>query len=268
MLIGQISKKVRIRGRNMPKNIRFIISALIVAASVSSTGCAGQWKAGQKDPLPTSSKTFIEDELTQAADRTQRKLAELVALNETQTGRTAPSPTPPPASGDLAKEIVCTYDDDVKNVLRDICRQMPGWRLVTGGREPLEPIIVHVSGKKTIFAALEDIGWQLGNRAHLHVDGASRTLRLGWQGMREPAEQVRHAGEDIPWNGKKNTLIGGIRRNLPKGWKYRSDPAVRNLPVKTRTDRKNWRECMRQMAAEAGASIHFDDARKLIVVGR
>lgn len=250
----------------MPKNICFFISAL--AISVSLSGCAGGWKASRNDPLPASSKTFVEDELTRAADRMHHKLAELVALDEARTGRKAPMPTPPPASGDLAKEIVCVYDGDVKDVLRDIIGRMSGWRLTTSGREPLEPIIVHVSGKKAIFTALEDIGWQLGDRAHLHVDGATRTLRLGWQGMREPAEQVRHAGEDIPWNGKRDTLIGGIRRNLPKGWKYRSDPAVRNIPVKTRTDRKNWRSCMQEFAAAAGASIHFDDAQKLIIVGR
>lgn len=251
--------------RNITGRTVYIMRAMccFCLAGCLLTGCAPK-KADA--PLPPPAASFVENELTRAANRIGERMDQLLAVSRSLQGPPPSARVVPPASGPLTREITTSWNDSLDSVLRKIVAELPGWKLRITGRAPVEPLVVNLQGRMTVFAALENVGWQAGNRADVRV-GDGHVL-LAWQGMVEPYEQLRNAAQDIPWNGKRDTLIGGVRRNLPKGWKYESDPAVRNIYVKTRTDRKNWREAITGFAREAGASVVFDEERKLIILGR
>ncbi len=146
---------------------------MLLAALTLLAGCA------TKDVGIVADQTILGD-IQRTGDAIHRDLSVLSALQQTRAPRVRQYQ--PPANGPLARPITMKWAGPMLPAVEAIAK-MVGYQFRSTGKPPAHPVIVSVSAAQTsAFLVLEDIGWQAGQRAGIHIDDAAREIRVVFVG--------------------------------------------------------------------------------------
>lgn len=115
--------------------------------------------------------------LADAADRATRALETLSAMEQTQI------PTPnaaivPQAPQELKRAVTFGWAGPVEPLVEELSRKA-GYRYGVIGAQPVTPIIVNITAtNQPLINVFRDVGIQMGARANLKVDAASRMVEI------------------------------------------------------------------------------------------
>ena len=92
-----------------------------------------------------------------------------------------PRVTQVPLSGQIAKKVDLRWTGPAEAVLRTIAGEI-GYEFVVNGVEPATDLVVIFDHRDTSFyRILEDIGWQLDERATVSVDRNQKILQISYR---------------------------------------------------------------------------------------
>ena len=151
------------------KNI-FAISLL----SLTLTSCAYVPNA---QPQMVAEPDTVDLMLADAADRATRALETLSAMEQTQI----PAQTTaivPNAPQELQRAVTFNWTGPVEPLVEELSRKV-GYRYGIIGAKPNTPILINMAAtNKPLINVFRDIGIQMGARADLKVDAASRMIEV------------------------------------------------------------------------------------------
>ena len=142
--------------------------------SLTLTSCA---YVPYAQPQMVAEPDTVDLMLADAADRATRALETLSAMEQTQI----PSNTTaivPNAPQELQRAVTFSWTGPVEPLVEELSRKV-GYRYGIIGSQPNTPILITITAtNKPLINVFRDIGIQMGARADLKVDAASRMVEV------------------------------------------------------------------------------------------
>ncbi len=148
---------------------------LLTLAAAVLASCATR----QPPPHPIEDPAI--EKLQAAATEVAQSLQQLAQTQRAATPR--PATYAVPQSGPLAQAVTLSWAGPPEPVLR-LLATLIGYDFRTVGKAPLTPDVVNIEvQRRAAWSLLEDIGWQLGDRATVVVDERLRGIQLIYIGQ-------------------------------------------------------------------------------------
>ncbi len=161
----------------MIRSVRFMVA--LVATGFLATACEPGYPIMVRDPQLVAQPDKVSMMLAQAADKAATSLETLAAVEQKRTPAakvSAISDAPP----ELARAMSVNWIGPVDQITKAVANKA-GYRFVPLGAAPATPIVVSIDvTNKPIIEILRSIGLQLGARADVHVDAASKVVELNY----------------------------------------------------------------------------------------
>ena len=155
---------------------RFCI-AVMIALAVGLTGCSRDFGIGARNPQVAAVPDKVSMLLAEAADRSSTALQTLAAIEQARTPEIAVAPIDN-APAELQRSVTVSWVGPVEPIVK-MMADRAGYGFQPVGTAPPVPIIVSIDAEnKPVIEILRSIGLQLGVRADVTVDGASRMVEI------------------------------------------------------------------------------------------
>jgi len=154
---------------------------LLTAAAVTLllSGCAS-FGSSAKDK---QSEDPALKALAQAADSVSSDLNQYRQLEHARSSRegTEPEAYDTPEQGPLAEPVTLNWQGPVYEITQTVA-QLIGYDFRSTGKPPTQPLMVQVNvTNKPAYQVLEDIGWQVGERAGVLVSDSHERVKLVYE---------------------------------------------------------------------------------------
>lgn len=152
---------------------------LLSVMSFALSACETYSPVRVKDPQLVAQPDKVSMMLAQAADRASNALEDLAAVEQKRTPE-AGVPAIVNAPVELRRAVTISWIGPVDQITKMLADRA-GYKFNSLGMAPATPVVVEVNAtNKPVIEILRSIGLQLGARANVHVDSASRVVELSY----------------------------------------------------------------------------------------
>ena len=161
----------------MIRSVSFLMALMATGFLVSA--CEPGYPIKVRDPQLVAQPDKVSMMLAQAADKAANSLETLAAVEQKRTPD-AKVPAISDAPPELSRAMSVNWIGPVDQITKAVANKA-GYRFVPMGSAPSTPIVVSIDvTNKPVIEILRSIGLQLGARADVHVDSASRVVELNY----------------------------------------------------------------------------------------